>query len=835
MTTIFELAAKLQAAGAIETMLLVILKATLILAIARLMLMVMPRASAATKHLVATTALVAVAAMPVMTVVVPAWNIVVEQKAAAAVAAAAKQSNAKAANTVGATDAEEDRSSIGAAISVARATGIVPEEPLSAMQRAMNVAGATWKGLIALVLGFITLLLFAQMVMGMLGAWHVTKNAEELTTDTALFELDNARDVLKLDRDVRLLRSGRISVPVLWGFFKPVLLLPADVVTWPAERLRVVLLHELAHLKRFDGISLILTRIAVSTFWYHPLAWSLERAGRSECERACDDLVLAGGTKPSEYADHLLAIARSMPTFDPFRSVTLAMSRKSQLEGRLLSILQPHVARRVFSGRGVAVACALAVAVIIPVSALRLTAEQPKKEVVAQKSLERTDANVTVTPDVEAIEDFFLAKLGKYDKRADKFLSEPKDAEDWYERAYDLYRNDRYEEAAEAFRRAAEQGYAPAKSLYNAACSWALLGDARRSVAALDQAINQGWDDFDHIADDSDFDPIRNDPAFIRLVANHGSEIASRRVKETLKRYEKLTEGAVEGAVQGVAEGVAEGMAEGIAEGVAEGVTEGVGEALKHVFGGKHFDFDKDNDWFDVGLDLLRLRQYDQAIHAFENAIKEGDKPGTSMYNLACAYSLKGDARTGMQWLEKAIENGFSGDGKLMNDPDIALLRKQPGFNELRVRAEALQMKSCCDDDDDEDEFSSWREAVDHHRAVANKYRNSGRAWFNLGYTALQARDITTGLDAFHRAINLNYRVGTSSYNMACGYALAGDRDLAFQWLEKARKAGFELEHHAAHDDDLDALHDDPRWDKFLDSIDGGHHVKSKEKKKRHS
>ena len=241
----------------------------------------------------------------------------------------------------------------------------------------MNVTRSTWKGLIAVALGIVTLLLFAQMFIGMAGVWHVARKAEDFTTDTALVELDHAKDALALDREVRLLRSGRISVPVLWGFFKPVLLLPADVVTWPAERLRVVLLHELAHLKRFDGISLIATRIAVSIFWYHPLAWSLERAGRSECERACDDLVLAGGTRPSEYADHLLAIARSMPTFDPFRSVTLAMSRKSQLEGRLLSILQPHVARRVFSGRGVAVACALAVAVIIPVSALRLTAEQP--------------------------------------------------------------------------------------------------------------------------------------------------------------------------------------------------------------------------------------------------------------------------------------------------------------------------------------------------------------------------------------------------------------------------------------------------------------------------
>ncbi len=831
MTTLFELAARLQAAGAVETMLLVILKATLILAIARVLLMAMPRASAATKHIVATAALVAVAAMPIATVVVPAWHIVVEKPAAAA---AATETKTGPKSIVGATDAEEGgqtvtvtggaSASIGTAISLAKATGVVPDEPLTAMSRAMNITQSTWKGMIALALGGMTLLMFGQMLLGMAGVWHVSKNAEELTQDAALVELDHARDALALSRDVRLLRSGRISVPVLWGFFKPVLLLPADVVTWPAERLRVVLMHELAHLKRFDGISLIVTRIAVSIFWYHPLAWSLERAGRSECERACDDLVLAGGTKPSEYADHLLAIARSMPTFDPFRSVTLAMSRKSQLEGRLLSILQPDVARRILSGRGVAVACALAVAVIIPVSALRLTAEQPKPQDVAAKAKveesQTTDAQMTVTPDVEAIEDYLLAKLGKYDKRADKFLRTPQDAEDWYERAYDLYRSDRYADAAIAFHRAADEGYKVETALYNAACSYALLGDARRATESLAKAINAGWDDFDHIADDSDFDPIRNDAGFQRLVAQGGSDVATRRVTETMERYKKLQ---VTGG-----DDVSNRVGNVIANAIGDSVSQRVGDAV-----GKGFDeiFDGSNDWADVGLDLLRLRRFDESINAFQNAIKRGEKVGTSMYNIACAYSLKGDARNGMLWLDKSIENGFSSDEKLLNDPDIALLRQQNGFDALRQKAEDLEMRGCCDDEwDDDDDRGQWRKVAAHHRALTMRYPQSGRAWFNLGFTALQARDFQTGNDAFNRAISLGYRVGTSSYNIACGYALQGNRDAAFQWLEKARAEGFELSHHMHQDDDLEALHDDPRWDALAEEA-GGQRWKTKKRK----
>jgi beta-lactamase regulating signal transducer with metallopeptidase domain len=786
MKTIFELAARLQSVNAAEELLLMLVKATLILAIARLLLAVLPRASAATKHLVATAALVAVGVMPILSVLVPAWEIAVQPRPAAVQAPATPRTAPTPAtpaterNTIGVRDNDDD-STASTAVAVVRA---IAPDPLTAFERAMTVAGATWKGLIVLTLAFIAVVLLGHMLLGVFGVWFVARNAEELQHDPALLELDRAADQVGLGLHVRLLRSSRISVPVLWGVTRPVLLLPPDVVTWPAERLRVVLLHELAHLKRFDGISLILTRIAVSLFWFHPLAWSLERAGRSECERACDDLVLAGGTKPSEYADHLLAIARSMPTFDPFRSVTLAMSRKSQLEGRLLSILQPHVARRVFSGRRVAVACALAVAVIIPVSALRLIA-QPSKPVAqtagkndtkVERAVQKSGSTVTVTPHLEALEDYFLARLGKYDKRADRFASTPENAEEWYERAYDYYRSDRYADAAAAFRRAADGGYEPGKSLYNAACSYALLGDADHALPTLTDALNAGWDDVDRIGDDSDFDPIRSDPRFAQVVRNSRGDVATRRLTETTQRYQQLQ---------------------------ASGDRSG-------------------DEWYEVGLDLLRLRKIDESIHAFESAIAAGHKTGASMYNIACAHSLGGNVRAGMAALEKAIDDGYSGDEKLENDPDIALLRKQPDFERLRLKAIDLEMVGCCNLFGilDDHSASNWREATDHHRRITEKYPDSGRAWFNLGFVALQAKDFNTGIASYQKTLALGYRVGTSSYNMACAYALQGNKDAAFQWLEKAKAAKFELEDYVDHDDDLNSLHRDPRWEGFVAGLD---------------
>ena len=791
MTTIFELAARLQNANAAEEMLLMLVKATLILLIARLLLAALPRASAATKHIIATAALVAVGLMPILSVVVPAWEIAVKPRATKAEASAVvgDSDTTRRERTIGVRD-DESSNTLSTAVAVVKA---VAPEPLTALERASTVISATWKGLIVLALGFAALLLLVHMGAGIAGVWYVARHAEELTHEVALKELDRTRDQLALGVDVRLLRSSRISVPVLWGVFKPVLLLPPDVVTWPAERLRVVLLHELAHLKRFDGISLILTRIAVSLFWFHPLAWSLERAGRSECERACDDLVLAGGTKPSEYADHLLAIARSMPTFDPFRSVTLAMSRKSQLEGRLLSILQPHVARRVFSGRGVAIACALAVAVIVPVSALRLIAEPGSKQDVKfavkeskeePKVEQKTDSEITVTPHIESLEDYFLAKLGK---RGDRFARTPKDADDWYERAYDLYNADRYEEAADAFRRAADGGYDPAKSLYNAACSYALLGDAGRAIPTLTAAIDAGWDDIDKIADDSDFDPIRSDPRFAAAIRDSRGEVVTRRLTETTEKYNELKAGSGD-----------------------------------------------EDDWYEVGLDLLRLRKTNDAIHAFEQSIARGQKSGAAHYNIACAYSLAGDVRNGMAALDKSIENGYSSEEKFRNDPDIALLRKQPGFealvnkgNDLELRGDDFSIRRFLDTRD------NWRDAQKHHQFMVTKYPTSGRAWFNLGYTALQARDFNTAIDAYRRTMDLGYRPGTSAYNTACAYALMGNRDAAFEWLERAKAAKFEVEDYVDHDEDLESLHDDPRWDKFTAGLE--HHDKHFWKKHKRS
>ena len=101
-------------------------------------------------------------------------------------------------------------------------------------------------------------------------------------------------------------------MPMASGIFAPSVLMPEDANRWPLERLRIVLLHELAHVKRRDCLTHVVAQLACALHWFNPLAWIAARHIRTERERACDDLVLACGTRGPDYAEELLEIARVM-------------------------------------------------------------------------------------------------------------------------------------------------------------------------------------------------------------------------------------------------------------------------------------------------------------------------------------------------------------------------------------------------------------------------------------------------------------------------------------------------------------------------------------------
>ena len=210
--------------------------------------------------------------------------------------------------------------------------------------------------------------------------------------------LDEEKREAGVSRHLRLLSSSVVSTPLTWGSRAPVILLPEDALDWPEAHRRIVLRHELAHVARGDALSQLGTGFVCALYWFHPLVWIAERRLRAECERACDDRVVSLGTPAAEYAAHLLEVARSARSFGAPGFLSVAMARPSQLEGRLLAVLNES-GRRAFPARGARVtALLLTLFILMTVSAFRAV---PRIVPLAAPTIAAptvTEAIVTSTP-----------------------------------------------------------------------------------------------------------------------------------------------------------------------------------------------------------------------------------------------------------------------------------------------------------------------------------------------------------------------------------------------------------------------------------------------------
>ncbi|PYT32976.1 MAG: hypothetical protein DMG58_09005 [Acidobacteria bacterium] len=179
-----------------------------------------------------------------------------------------------------------------------------------------------------------------------------------------------AASELRLRRPVTVSIGDNGIVPMATGLLRPAVLLPREAALWSRERLYIVLLHELAHIRRRDCVTQALAELAGSLYWFNPLVWLAIRRLRIERERACDDLVLSAGNKASDYAAHLLALARPLES-GALASASVAMASSSHLETRLRSILNPQLDRRALTRVAGVTALVIAACLVLPLAAMR--------------------------------------------------------------------------------------------------------------------------------------------------------------------------------------------------------------------------------------------------------------------------------------------------------------------------------------------------------------------------------------------------------------------------------------------------------------------------------
>ncbi len=149
-----------------------------------------------------------------------------------------------------------------------------------------------------------------------------------------------------LTRGVDLRLGPAPGLVATWGWRRPVVMLPVSASAWSAERMRVVLLHELAHARRGDWVVQLAAEALRCVWWFNPLAWALRARLRRESEQAADDVVLAHGVAPAAFAMHLVELAREVRKHRRTGLPAPALARPSQLERRVSTMLNPRTNRR---------------------------------------------------------------------------------------------------------------------------------------------------------------------------------------------------------------------------------------------------------------------------------------------------------------------------------------------------------------------------------------------------------------------------------------------------------------------------------------------------------
>jgi TonB family protein len=337
------------------------LKSTALLGAAWVAVLWLRRRSAAVRHLVWSTAFAALLTLPFLSITLPALRLSVADSLL--LPRLVFQTNASA-------SAQEPAWQTGqhpAIASVRKSTPWLPDWRVSLIL--IWTAGATVS--------------LAQICIGWAAMRRLRRKANPLTVS----DLDSLTRLLGIEDGVDLLETSRGSMPMTYGLFRPAIFVPADMAGWSAERRRVVLLHELAHVRRRDGATHLLARTALALYWWNPLVWSAWREFLKERERAADDLVLSAGACASDYAGHLLEIARSMQSPPVFAWAAVAAARRSQLEGRLLAILDSHRNRKAPRRASVIAASFLGIAILAPLAAIQAQSARAQTQVSGQESV----------------------------------------------------------------------------------------------------------------------------------------------------------------------------------------------------------------------------------------------------------------------------------------------------------------------------------------------------------------------------------------------------------------------------------------------------------------
>ena len=319
------------------------IKATVVLLVAFCITSVLKRRSAAERHLLWVAAIAAAAVLPLLGLLVPTWEPAFAQRVTAALP------------TISTTFSNPISTDSQVTFRSERIEPVLLGRVWSIIWFAGSIIG-----LLIVGTGFIQQRRIARQSV----AYVDSRLSSEMT--------EMARRI-GCDRSVRLRRGPDGSMPMTCGTLRPQIFIPDCAKEWSRERMRVVVAHELAHVQRLDRLFQVISQIACAVYWFNPLFWIASNRLYQESEQACDDVVIKLGTDASEYASHLLEIARNFRCIERVWSPTLPMAKPSTLERRFAALLKSKSNRNAVTPKGVLSVAIVTLLIALPLAAMHVS------------------------------------------------------------------------------------------------------------------------------------------------------------------------------------------------------------------------------------------------------------------------------------------------------------------------------------------------------------------------------------------------------------------------------------------------------------------------------
>jgi beta-lactamase regulating signal transducer with metallopeptidase domain len=387
------------------------IKSTVVILLAMALVRCIAGKSAAARHLVLSLAMAVALLLPLVQATSPRWNLHVLSASALNNTPQANESMLTRSNIPVNSEMATRRQPIAVLGKVGLSQGDARGPKVARLNRESDTSSVArhpsmeLTTLLIIVWGIGVSVVIAGWLIGLAAAVRLQRSARRVHSIPLFNVVANLRQSMGIPRQVSVHIGGRVTTPLTAGFARPALLLPSDCEQWPATQLRSVLIHELAHVKRFDCATQTLSQLVCALYWFNPLVWLASAQLRTERENACDDIVLRNGVDPANYADILLAFAKKLCRGGVADLASVAMARRLGLRDRVHKILHSDVNRHPLNRGTTVLAILTAGLALLPLAAIHLVSRSASAANATSRASVQTPTGPNTPGDVAASPD----------------------------------------------------------------------------------------------------------------------------------------------------------------------------------------------------------------------------------------------------------------------------------------------------------------------------------------------------------------------------------------------------------------------------------------------